>query len=96
MTGIRRRLAATATSALFAAGGLLSGMAVRNLLHHGHTWPWLLAAGLTGWAGGFAALWLPYLAERRRLLGARSVLLRLRGELPQMVADALGRTNREG
>jgi hypothetical protein len=77
------------TPVLTVTGGLLTGNAIRDALHHGHSWPLLGSLAAAAWTGAALSLWLPYLAERRSLLRQRAFLLRMRDEVPGMVADAM-------
>jgi hypothetical protein len=79
------RLKAAASPALAATGGLLTGVAIRNALHHGHAWPWLAPVALVAWAASFALIWVPYRIKRRGLLRERAILLRLQAELNSMI-----------
>lgn len=83
------RIAQLATPVLTVTGGLFLGEAIRLAIHHGHAWPLFAGIGAAAWTVTAAALWLPYLAERRRLLRRRALLLRVRDEIPAMVAKAM-------
>jgi ABC-type uncharacterized transport system permease subunit len=72
---------------LTVTGGLCLGEAIRSATHHGHAWPWLAAIAALMWAGTAAALWLPYLTVRRRLLAERRDLLAKRALLLDMMRN---------
>lgn len=78
-----------AAPVLAAVGGLCLGEAIREAVHHGHSWPVLAGIAVAAWTGSAVAIWLPYLAERRQLLRQRAFLLRVSDEVPAMVAQAL-------
>jgi hypothetical protein len=87
---MRRKLGALATSLLAVTAGILTGQAVQKAVHHDPLWHWLAAFAGIAWVADGLALYLPYLIEKRRLLRQRDALLRLRGQVPQMVREATG------
>ena len=91
---MRRRLAEQATSFLAVAAGILTGQAGQKAAHHDHAGPWLAGLAAVAWTADGLALYLPYLAEKRRLLRQRDALLQLRGQLPQIVREAMGEDGR--
>lgn len=86
---IYRRLAPLATSSLALAAGILTGQAIQKAMHHDRAWPWLAVLAGIAWTADGLAMYLPYLAQKRRLLRQRDALLRLRGQVPQMVREAM-------
>lgn len=83
------RIPRYASPALSVAGGLILGLAIRDAIHHDRSWLLLLAVGAGVFLAGQLVLWVPYLIVRRRLLRRRDYLLRMRDEVPAMVAAAL-------
>jgi hypothetical protein len=83
------RLTGYATGALSIAGGLLAGNAIREAIHHGHSWPLLAVLGVAAWAAAWLTLYLPYRAERRKLLRQRGILLGMMAELNEMAENGL-------
>lgn len=78
------RLERYATPVLTVAGGLCLGQGIRSAMHSGQMWPLLIVASAALWAGAAATLWLPYRAERNRLLRKRALLLDMKRELDEM------------
>lgn len=86
---VKRRLAPLATSSLAVVAGILTGQAIQKAVHHSHAWPLLAVLAALAWIADGLALYLPYLARKRRLLRERDALLRLRGQVPQMIREAM-------
>lgn len=82
---VLRAIKRSASPALAAIGGLILGSAIRNAIHHGHSWPLLAGIGAVLFAAAFAVHWVPYRIERRKLLRERAILLGMQAGLNDMV-----------